>query len=206
MGERFEHAQLIVISRSSYLISNKVRIPIFGQQIKPKERTEESISKKGYLLMKDAELYSQRIRGPIHKYKLDPNSTLNFLRNTAQVYSNNVRKLNNGGKMGPKNANNLETDHTGTMIATLGGMLPPGDTQLQSEFMQNPNQSTRQYNQTLASEAPGQKPQSNIEVKVVGSPTKQTQPTVSMQPKGAEEAFSVLQKAQQESNLQMGQP
>ena len=108
--------------------------------------------------------------------------------------------------MGPKNANNLETDPTGTMIATLGGMLPPGDTQLQSEFMQNPNQSTRQYNQTLASEAPGQKPQSNIEVKVVGSPTKQTQPTVSMQPKGAEEAFSVLQKAQQESNLQMGQP
>ena len=41
---------------------------------------------------------------------------------------------------------------------------------------------------------------------MVGSPTKQTQPTVSLQPKGAEEAFSVLQKAQQESNLQMGQP
>ena len=148
MGERFEHAQLIEISRSSYLISNKVRIPIFGQQIKPKERTEESISKKGYLLMKDAELYSQRIRGPIHKYKLDPNSTLNALRNTEQVYSNNVRVLNN--KANPKNANNLENDPTGTMIATLGGMLPPGDTQMQSEFMQNPNQSTRQYNQTLA--------------------------------------------------------
>lgn len=92
LGERFEHAQLIEISRSSYLISNQVRIPIFGQKIKPTERTEESISKKGYLLMKDAELYSQRIRGPIHKYKLDPNSTLNALRTTEQVYSNMPNK------------------------------------------------------------------------------------------------------------------
>lgn len=83
LGDRYEHAQLIEISRNSYLISNKVRLPVFGRRENLIERTKDSISKKGYLLMKDSEfLSSQRILGnqnlPIvqqsinHKYVLDP--------------------------------------------------------------------------------------------------------------------------------------
>jgi hypothetical protein len=40
------------------LISNKVRIPVFGKKANIIERTPASISKKGYLLMKDSEFYT----------------------------------------------------------------------------------------------------------------------------------------------------
>ena len=83
LGDRYEHAQLIEISRNSYLISNKVRLPVFGRKENIIERTEDSISKKGYLHMKDSEFFqSARILGgglnlntnhPLnHKYVLDP--------------------------------------------------------------------------------------------------------------------------------------
>ena len=64
------------------LISNRVRMPVFGRSVKPIERTEESISRKGYLLMKDSEIYtSSRVftnqvfgvsNALQHKYVLDP--------------------------------------------------------------------------------------------------------------------------------------
>lgn len=82
LGERFVHADLIEINRNSYLISNRVRMPVFGRSVKPIERTEESISRKGYLLMKDSEFYtSSRVftnqvfgvsNALQHKYVLDP--------------------------------------------------------------------------------------------------------------------------------------
>lgn len=64
LGDRFQHATLIELSRQSYLISNSVRIPIFGRKANIIERTPESTSKKSYLLMKDSEFYTnQRILG-----------------------------------------------------------------------------------------------------------------------------------------------
>lgn len=79
LGERFQHATLIELSRQSYLILNNVRIPIFGRKANIIERTPESISKKSYLLMKDSEFYTnQRILGQTgytnlanHRYVLD---------------------------------------------------------------------------------------------------------------------------------------
>ena len=43
LGDRFQHANLIELSRQSYLISNKVRMPIFGKKANLVERTDESI-------------------------------------------------------------------------------------------------------------------------------------------------------------------
>ena len=40
------------------MITNNVRIPVFGKKANIIERTPESISKKGYLLMKDSEFYT----------------------------------------------------------------------------------------------------------------------------------------------------
>ena len=93
LGDRYEHAQLIEISRNSYLISNKVRLPVFGRSEPIIERTKESISNKGYLLMKDSEFYTNsRILAPgqnlninqgiAHKYILDPTHSL-VMKSTA---------------------------------------------------------------------------------------------------------------------------
>lgn len=60
LGEPFQHAQLIELSRNSYLISNQVRLPILGQQQPIHERTKESISRKGFQEMKDTEFYNSR--------------------------------------------------------------------------------------------------------------------------------------------------
>ena len=62
------------------MISNSVRIPIFGRKANIMERTEENVSKKNYLLMKDGEFYANpRLLGQAgfsnpanHKYVLDP--------------------------------------------------------------------------------------------------------------------------------------
>lgn len=80
LGERFQHAQLIELSRQSYLISNSVRLPIFGRKANIMERTDDNVSKKNYLLMKDGEFYANpRLLGQAgynnpanHKYVLDP--------------------------------------------------------------------------------------------------------------------------------------
>ena len=76
LGDRYEHAELIEISRDSYLISNKVRLPIFGRKEKIVERTRDSISKKGYLL-KASHQFSTA-----HKYVLDPAHSL-VMKSTA---------------------------------------------------------------------------------------------------------------------------
>jgi len=70
---------LIEISRGSYLIQNKIRLPIFGRAMDMIERNEKSIKNRGYLIMRDKEYYSRGI-GLVskHKYKLDPNMT-NYL-------------------------------------------------------------------------------------------------------------------------------
>jgi hypothetical protein len=63
-----------------------VRLPVFGSSIKPVERTDENVSRKGFLLMKDKEFYtSTRVFGSQvfgvtnaqeHKYVLDPVASL----------------------------------------------------------------------------------------------------------------------------------
>lgn len=71
---------MIELSRQSYLISNRVRLPIFGRKANIMERTEDNTSKKNYLLMKDGEFYANpRLLGQAgytnpgnHKYVLDP--------------------------------------------------------------------------------------------------------------------------------------
>ena len=62
------------------MISNQVRLPVFGLKANIMQRTEENISKKNYLLMKDGEFYTNsRLLGQQgysnfanHKYVLDP--------------------------------------------------------------------------------------------------------------------------------------
>ena len=82
LGDRYVHANLIELRPNSYLISQHVRLPVFGRKVNPIERTDESISRKGFLLMKDQEFYtSTRVFGNQvfgvsnahqHKYVLDP--------------------------------------------------------------------------------------------------------------------------------------
>ena len=80
LGDRFKHAQLIELSRQSYLISYNVRLPVFGKKATIMERTDENISKKNYLMMKDGEFYTNfRLLGREgytnyvnHKYRIDP--------------------------------------------------------------------------------------------------------------------------------------
>ena len=63
-----------------------MRLPVFGASVKPIVRTEESISRKGFLLMKDKEFYTSSgvfgrevfgVRNAQeHKYVLDPVASL----------------------------------------------------------------------------------------------------------------------------------
>ena len=55
LGDQYAHAELIEISRGSYLIQNNVRLPIFGRSLPRLERNKQSISKRGYLVMRDKE-------------------------------------------------------------------------------------------------------------------------------------------------------
>ena len=48
LGDPFQHAQLIELSRNSYLISNKVRLPVLGQQKPLHEPTKDNVSRKGF--------------------------------------------------------------------------------------------------------------------------------------------------------------
>lgn len=79
LGDNFSKAQLIELSRNSYLISNQVRLPILGQQIRPIMRDKDNfIDRKGYVLMKDSEFFSSSGRRIDHLYKgqLIDNETL----------------------------------------------------------------------------------------------------------------------------------
>ena len=58
LGDRFTHANLIELRPNSYLISQKVRLPVFGQKVQPVERTDETMSRAGFLKMKDQEFYA----------------------------------------------------------------------------------------------------------------------------------------------------
>ena len=55
LGDQYAHAELIEISRGSYLIQNNVRLPIYGRSPPRLERNKQSISKRGYLVMRDKE-------------------------------------------------------------------------------------------------------------------------------------------------------
>lgn len=86
LGERFTHANLIELRPNSYLISQHVRLPVFGRPAQIVERSKETMSKKEFLTMKDNEWYTQRKvfgnqlfgmnNATSHKYKLDPVATM----------------------------------------------------------------------------------------------------------------------------------
>ena len=64
LGDRYTHANLVELRPNSYLISQHVRLPVFGQSINLIERNDETISRKGFLAMKDQEFFkSPRIYG-----------------------------------------------------------------------------------------------------------------------------------------------
>ena len=64
LGERYKDAVLLEVSEGSYLIQNRVKMPIFGRAIHPIIRTKSSISKRAYLLTKT---YGT----DINRYRLD---------------------------------------------------------------------------------------------------------------------------------------
>ena len=50
LGDRYRDARLVEVSEGSYLIQNRIRLPIFGSSITRIARTKSSISKRDYLL------------------------------------------------------------------------------------------------------------------------------------------------------------
>jgi hypothetical protein len=71
LGDRFKHAKLLEISENSYLISNNVRLPIFGKQYSIFERTKSSISKRAYLLK-----YQNEYTNKTKRYQFTKNKDL----------------------------------------------------------------------------------------------------------------------------------
>ena len=57
LGDRFKNAQLLEVSEGSYLIKNRIRMPIIGLRVNPILRTKSSISKRDYLL--SSKIYAQ---------------------------------------------------------------------------------------------------------------------------------------------------
>jgi len=70
LGDRFKDAVLLEVSEGSYLIQNRVKMPIFGRSVHPLIRTKSSISKRAYLLTKT---YGTDIK----RYRLDSKSMVN---------------------------------------------------------------------------------------------------------------------------------
>lgn len=66
LGDRYKDAQLLEVTEGSYLIRNRVKMPIFGISINPIVRTKSSISKRAYLLHKVLNSVNE-----VKKYKLD---------------------------------------------------------------------------------------------------------------------------------------
>ena len=105
LGERFEHAQLIELQRGAYLISNRVRLPVFGKKAPILERTDENMTREGFRAVKEAEhlAWSDAARGALglhtnlavsYKYVLDPVTSLVMKKQEAsmqpqQVYGDN---------------------------------------------------------------------------------------------------------------------
>ena len=52
LGDRFKDAKLLEVSEGSYLIQNRIKLPIFGRTINPVIRTKSSIDKRSFLLSK----------------------------------------------------------------------------------------------------------------------------------------------------------
>jgi hypothetical protein len=50
LGDRYRDARLVEVSEGSYLIQNRIRLPIFGSSVTRVARTKSSISKRDYLL------------------------------------------------------------------------------------------------------------------------------------------------------------
>ena len=109
LGEQYRHAELIEISRGSYLIQNKIRLPIFGRQMEMIERNEKSIKNRGYLIMRDKEYYSRGI-GLVskHKYKLDPNMTNYLAQQQAEAAERRNTKMD-GSQPSTKDERSLES-------------------------------------------------------------------------------------------------
>ena len=55
LGERYRDARLVEVSEGSYLIQNRIRLPIFGKNIAPIKRNKDNILKKTYLLEKQSD-------------------------------------------------------------------------------------------------------------------------------------------------------
>ena len=82
LGDRYEHAVLLELSRNNYLISNEVRLPVLGVAAPLTVRDKDSITTKAFIKMKDNEFYiSRKLVNPygsnllntnLQKYVLDP--------------------------------------------------------------------------------------------------------------------------------------
>ena len=53
LGDRYQNAELLELSRNNYLIANKVRLPVLGKPLNILARNKETLSKNGFLRMKD---------------------------------------------------------------------------------------------------------------------------------------------------------
>lgn len=60
LGDRYTNAHLLELSRNNYLISNRVRLPVFGQAANLIERNKDTVGREGFVRMKDAEYYFSR--------------------------------------------------------------------------------------------------------------------------------------------------
>lgn len=69
LGERFKDAKLLEVSEGSYLIQNRVKLPIFGRRIERTIRTKSSIDKRSFLLSKQ---YPEQI---YKKYVMEQKTT-----------------------------------------------------------------------------------------------------------------------------------
>ena len=60
LGERYENAKLLELSRNNYLISNDIRLPVLGHALPLTVRDKETVTTKGYIKMKDNEFFISR--------------------------------------------------------------------------------------------------------------------------------------------------
>lgn len=60
LGDRYTNAHLLELSRNNYLISNRVRLPVFGQAANLIERDKDSIGRVNFVKMKDEEALAKK--------------------------------------------------------------------------------------------------------------------------------------------------
>ncbi len=113
LGDRFENAKLLELSRNNYLISNDIRLPVLGVPAPIAVRDKENVTTKAYIKMKDNEFYiSRRLVDPyvsnltntnLQKYVLDPQYRQSSTPHTRQeevIYANpNIADSHTGSQI-----------------------------------------------------------------------------------------------------------